>query len=227
MAASRKSPSKKTGSKRRATASAPKSARAKARPAAKAKSASRSAAKPATKAKSAARAASATKRATKSAAKPKRQAAPRPAAAPLYRTLTPFLSIGGAEEALDFYKKAFGAQERARMPGPDGKIMHAEITIGDSVLMLSDAIRQPPSQSTLHLYVDDCDAVYERALQAGATEKMPMQDMFWGDRYGMVTDPFGNDWSIATHKEDVAPEEMARRMEAATPPSLPPSDLSS
>ena len=140
-----------------------------------------------------------------------------------YGTVTPFLNINGASDAIDFYKKAFGATERFRVPGPDGKLMHAEIAIGDSVVMLSDAMRRPATQAALHLYVKDCDALFEQALAAGATVTMPLMDMFWGDRYGQLSDPFGNLWSIATHKEDVSPEEMQKRMaEMPPPPDSPP-----
>jgi PhnB protein len=138
------------------------------------------------------------------------------AATPAYHTVTPFLTIKGADRAIDFYKQAFGAQERARMPGPDGSIMHAELVIGDSTIMLSDAVLSPETRSSMHVYVDDCDTMFERAVAAGGTVRMPMQDMFWGDRYGQVEDPFGNIWSIATHKEDIAPEEMARRVAEAS-----------
>lgn len=145
------------------------------------------------------------------------------AAAPQYHTVTPLLNVDGAEGAIAFYKEAFGAKERARMPGPDGKIMHAEIVIGDSVVMISDAMNQPATISSLHVYVPDCDALYSRAVAAGAKAKMALQDMFWGDRFGSVTDPFGNTWSIATHKEDVSRAEMEKRMADLPPPgsSLP------
>jgi PhnB protein len=152
------------------------------------------------------------------AAPPKLQAVPAG-----YGTVTPFLNIVGANDAIDFFKKAFGAVERFRMPGPDGKLMHAEIAIGTSVVMVSDAMRRPATQAALHLYVKDCDALFEQALAAGATVTMPLMDMFWGDRYGQLSDPFGNLWSIATHKEDVSPEEMQKRMaELPPPPDMPP-----
>jgi PhnB protein len=158
-------------------------------------------------------------------ARPVAKVAKRPAAEPSYRTITPMLNIAGAEDAIAFFKQAFGATERMRMPGPDGKLMHAEILIGDSVLMVSDVMNQPATSSSLHVYVPDCDAVYTQAVAAGANPKMPLQDMFWGDRYGSVTDPFGNTWSIATHKEDVSPEELEKRM-AALPPMGTPSTAS-
>jgi PhnB protein len=130
-----------------------------------------------------------------------------------YSTVTPFLNVKGAAEAIEFYKKAFGAEEQGgRAPGPNGTIMHAEIKIGNSFIMLSDAAMNPPTQSTLHLYVDDADALWKRATEAGAEIATPIADQFWGDRYGAVSDKWGNRWGIATHKEDVPPAEMAKRM---------------
>jgi PhnB protein len=131
-----------------------------------------------------------------------------------FRTITPFLNVKDCDQFLSFLKQAFGAEERNRAAGPDGKIMHAEVQIGDSRMMLSDAMQQPPTQSSIWLYVPDCDAWWKRALAAGAQVKMPMADMFWGDRWGAVTDKWGNTWSLATHKEDVSPEEMDKRMKA-------------
>ncbi|HSE91747.1 MAG TPA: VOC family protein [Methylomirabilota bacterium] len=138
-----------------------------------------------------------------------------------YHTVTPYLTIRGAADAIEFYKRAFGAQETERMPGPDGKgIMHAEIRIGDSVVMLADEMpsmgcRAPQTlggtTSYLFLYVTDVDAAFKRAVDAGAKATMPPTDMFWGDRFGKLTDPFGHEWGLATHKEDVPPEEMKRR----------------
>jgi PhnB protein len=145
---------------------------------------------------------------------------------PRYHTVTPFLNVKGAEDAIAFYKLAFGAEERMRMPNSDGSIMHAELVIGDSTIMLSDAIHSPETRSSIHLSVPDCDALYERAVSAGGTQKMPLQDMFWGDRYGTLEDPFGNVWAISTHKEDVSPEELARRAAAAEPPPAPPASNS-
>jgi PhnB protein len=161
--------------------------------------------------------------AVRAKAKAKAPAAAKAPAQPSYHTVTPVLNVNGAEGAIAFYKTAFGAKERVRMPGPDGKIMHCELLIGDSVVMVTDAINQPATQSSLHVYVPDCDALYSQALAAGADQKMALQDMFWGDRFGSVTDPFGNTWSIATHKEDVSPEEMSKRMEQMPPPGGPPS----
>lgn len=142
-----------------------------------------------------------------------------------YRSVTPALIVHNAAEAIEFYKRAFGARELARMSAPDGqRIWHAELQIGDSRLMLSDEfpdmgeLRAPKSlggtASSLHLYVEDADAVFQRALDAGATVSQPLMDAFWGDRYGKVTDPFGHQWGIATHREDVSEEEMLRRAQA-------------
>jgi PhnB protein len=137
-----------------------------------------------------------------------------------YPPLVPFLAVDDAAEAIDFYKRAFGAKERMTMPGPDGKIAHAELGVGDAVLMLADqfpqSICKPPKELGgtsvgLFLYVEDVDAFVQRAVDAGATVTMPIDDMFWGDRYGRIADPFGHDWQIATHVEDVPPEEMAER----------------
>jgi PhnB protein len=132
-----------------------------------------------------------------------------------YRTVTPFLNVNGASEALAFYAKAFGAEERVRMPTPDGKIMHSETKIGDSVVMVSDAMMNPPTTSSIHLYVTDADAWWSRATAAGAEVVMPIADQFWGDRYGVLKDKWGNRWSIAQHKEDLSPEEMKKRGEEA------------
>lgn len=142
-----------------------------------------------------------------------------------HHTLTPHLIIHNASEALDFYKKAFGAEELMRMPGPDGKsIMHAEIKIGDSIVYIAEEYKDmgclspsslKGSPVTLHLYVEDVDKAFQMAVDAGATPSMPVQDMFWGDRYGKLTDPFGHHWSIATHVEDVTPEQCAERAAAA------------
>lgn len=132
-----------------------------------------------------------------------------------YGTVTPFLTVKGAAKIIDFLKQAFGAEEIMRMPGPGGVVMHAEVNIGNSRLMLSEAMQNPPSQSSFYLYVNDADAMYKRALAAGATSQIEPRDEFYGDRAAMVKDPFGNVWSVATHKEDVSPEEMAKRMAAA------------
>ena len=140
-----------------------------------------------------------------------------------YYSLTPYLVIKGAAAALEFYKKAFGAEEIVRMPGPGGRIMHAEVKIGNSMLMLSDenpekGFLSPSSRggstSSVMLYTDDVDATFKKALAAGARQDSAPEDMFWGDRMGNLTDPFGHCWAVATHKEDVSPEEMQKRMAA-------------
>ena len=141
-----------------------------------------------------------------------------------YRSVTPYLVFEDAATAINFYKTAFGAEERMRMEAPGGKIGHAEIEIGDSLVMLSDAFPQsaarPPSElggttAGVFLYVEDVDDVTQRAVDAGATVTMEVADQFWGDRFGTVTDPFGHSWSIATHVEDVPPEEIAKRAKEA------------
>jgi PhnB protein len=141
-----------------------------------------------------------------------------------YHSLTLYLAVDDAAKAIEFYQRAFGATERVRMPAPDGRIGHAELEIGDSVLMLADPSPQsqakPPKElggttAGIFVYVEDVDAVVQDALDAGATLTMPVDDMFWGDRFGSVTDPFGHSWQIATHIEDVSPEEMEERMKAA------------
>ena len=137
-----------------------------------------------------------------------------------YHSLTPYLAVDNAAEAIEFYKVVFGARERIRMPAPDGRLAHAEIEIGDSVLMLADTFEHSSYQAPKELggttagvllYVDDVDAVVQQAVDAGATLTMPVEDMFWGDRYGTIKDPFGHAWQVATHKEDLSPEEMAER----------------
>jgi uncharacterized glyoxalase superfamily protein PhnB len=137
--------------------------------------------------------------------------------------VTPHLVCAGAAEAIEFYKKAFGALDEGRLPGPDGKLMHAMIRIGGSAVMLVDEMPQwgslgpkslKGSPVTIHLYVEDVDAVVKRAVGAGAKVTMPVEDMFWGDRYGKLEDPFGHHWSVATHKRDVSDAEMKKAMEA-------------
>jgi PhnB protein len=140
-----------------------------------------------------------------------------------YHTVTPALVVRDAATAIEFYKNAFGAQEQVRMMGPDGaRVMHAELKIGDSIIFLCDefpdmACRSPESlggmTAMLHLYVPDVDAAFQRAINAGAQVKMPVADMFWGDRYGKVLDPFGHEWGLATRQEEVPPEEMRKRAE--------------
>lgn len=132
-----------------------------------------------------------------------------------YHTMTPCLVAEGASKLIDFLKKAFEAEEIFCMARPDGGIMHAEIKIGDSMVMLGDATEQwKPITGAIYLYVNDADAVYKRALQAGATSIMEPVDQFYGDRHGGVKDPAGNIWWIATHKEDVPPDELKKRAEA-------------
>jgi PhnB protein len=140
-----------------------------------------------------------------------------------YHTITPNLVIRDAAKAIDFYKKAFGAEEKMRMPAPDGKIMHAELKIGDSVVMLGEEMqgtgpRSPKGGSgspvSFYVYVEKVDAAWKRALDAGATVQMPLQDMFWGDRTGQLEDPFGHRWSLAQHIKDMTPEEIKKGQEA-------------
>jgi PhnB protein len=132
-----------------------------------------------------------------------------------YHSVTPYLVIGGAAKLIDFLKEAFGAQEILRMPGPEGRIMHAEVKIGDSRIMMGEAQGQwQPMPSMLYLYVEDCDAIYKRAMAAGATSVSEPADMFYGDRHGAVKDPSGNIWYISTHTEDVSAEEMEKRSKA-------------
>lgn len=138
-----------------------------------------------------------------------------------YHSVTPYLICKGAAKAIDWYVKALGAEETVRMPGPGGTVVHAEIRIGDSIVMLADehpemGHRSPASLGGtpvgIALYVKDCDAIFDRAVKAGAKAQRPMQDQFYGDRSGTVVDPFGHQWTIATHIEDVSPEEMEKRM---------------
>jgi PhnB protein len=139
------------------------------------------------------------------------------------RTVTPNLVFNEASRAIEFYKKVFGAIELARMPGPNNKVMHAAIRIGDSTIFVTDTVTNKVAATStettfvpayLHLYVDDVDATFKLAVENGAKVDMPLDNMFWGDRYGKITDPFGHQWSLATHKEDVAPDEMERRAQA-------------
>jgi PhnB protein len=141
-----------------------------------------------------------------------------------YHTVTPYLAVDDAADAIEYYRKAFGAKERVRMDAPGGKIGHAELEIGDSLVMLSDPFPQATTRSpkelggtsaSIFMYVEDVDAVVKQAVDAGATITMEIADQFWGDRFGSVTDPFGHLWSIATHVEDVPPDEMAERAKAA------------
>ncbi len=139
-----------------------------------------------------------------------------------YRSITPYLIVKEAAAAIEFYKRAFGATERFRMAGPNGTVGHAELTIGDSIIMLADEFpdmgaRSPLSYggtpTSLYLYVDDVDAVYKRALDAGAKADRPVADQFYGDRTGCIKDPSGHLWALATHKEDLTPEQIHQRHE--------------
>src|SRR5262247_3031657 len=141
-----------------------------------------------------------------------------------YSSVTPYLALKQAADAIEFYRRAFGAKERMRLMAPNGKVAHAELTIGDSVVMLADEhpemnFRSPESFNgtsiTLHLYVKDVDASFRKATEAGAKPLRQVEDQFYGDRTGAVRDPFGHVWHLATHKEDLSSEEIARRAEAA------------
>jgi PhnB protein len=141
-----------------------------------------------------------------------------------YHTATPYLVVNDANGAIDFYKKAFGAKEIMRMQGPGGKIGHAELKIGDSVVMLSDEMpggrgKSPKSlggsTASVFLYLENVDSVFKQAVAAGAKTEMELQNQFWGDRFGQLSDPFGHLWGLATHVEDVAPEEMEKRAREA------------
>lgn len=153
----------------------------------------------------------------------KKPAARKVAAIPRgYHTLTPYLTCRGAANAIDFYKRALGAKEKMRMASPDGSIMHAELSIGDSVVMIGDENPQRGATSPetvggtvggIFIYTANVDQAYAKAIAAGAKPEMPPSDMFWGDRYCQFADPFGHKWSMATHIEDVSPKEMAKRGE--------------
>jgi len=141
-----------------------------------------------------------------------------------YHTVTPYLIISGAAAAIDYYRRAFGATELVRMPDAQGRIAHAELRIGDSIIMLADeqhemGYRGPATLGgttvSIVLYVEDVDAVFERAIKAGGKSRQPVADQFYGDRMGTLTDPFGHVWTVGTHTEDVSPEEMKKRMAAA------------
>lgn len=140
-----------------------------------------------------------------------------------YHSLTPAIIVRDAAGAIEFYQRAFGAEVVERMEGPDGKIMHAELRFGDSVLMMGEeneewGMRSPlslgGSASSLHMYVPDADAAVARAIKAGAKERYPMEDAFWGDRYGKVTDPYGHEWGIATRVKNLTPAEMKKAADA-------------
>ena len=141
-----------------------------------------------------------------------------------YHTLTPYMTVRNAARAIEFYKQAFGAEERGVMKDPSGKVMHAELKIGDSVVMLADEFPEFGSLSPqsiggsplgLHIYTENVDAAFDRAVKAGAQVEMPVSDQFWGDRYGKLKDPFGHKWSIATHVKDMSADEMKRSMDDA------------
>lgn len=142
-----------------------------------------------------------------------------------HHTITPHIVVNDTRKAVDFYQRAFGAEVRGIAEGPDGHVMHAEIKIGDSILMLNDEfpsynVLSPTSTNadtcvSLHLYVEDADKVFAQAKAAGAVETMPLADQFWGDRYGKLRDPFGHSWSIATHIKDLSHEEMKAAMDEA------------
>jgi len=144
-------------------------------------------------------------------------------------TITPHLCVKGAAEAIEFYKKAFNAEEVCRVPAPDGSVLiHSAVKIGDSLVFIYDEVPKmgalgPKSIGgtavRLHLYVENVDSLFDQAVKAGAKSEMPPMDQPWGDRYGVLTDPFGHSWGVATHKEDVSPEELSRRFEAACPAS--------
>jgi len=140
-----------------------------------------------------------------------------------YGSVTPYLIIQGAADAIEFYKKVFGATERLRLPRPDGQVAHAEIEIGDSAIMLADECPERGAKSpqtiggtpvSLHVYVENADEVFAAALASGAQSIRPVEDQFYGDRSGMFLDPFGHSWNVATHVEDVSPEELQSRMAA-------------
>jgi PhnB protein len=142
-----------------------------------------------------------------------------------YPRVIPYLSVEGASAAIDFYSNVFGAKERMRMAGPDGKVGHAELEIGDALVMLADVFPDMGGQSpkalggtpvAVMVYVEDVDAVFARALKAGATEERKVENQFYGDRAGQFADPFGHKWFVATHVEDVPPDEMEKRAAAAT-----------
>ncbi len=145
-----------------------------------------------------------------------------------YQSVTPYLIVSGAAKALDYYKQAFGAKERMRVPMPEGRIAHAEIEIGDSVVMLADEFPQMGAKSPttiggtpvgICLYVKDVDSIFKQAIAAGGREEKPLQNQFYGDRSGTLVDPFGHKWTVATHIEDVSSEELSRRMAAMKPPT--------
>lgn len=155
----------------------------------------------------------------KSVKKTSKKVSPIPKA---FHAVTPGLAIRDAAQAIEFYKRAFGAKEKGRMPGPDGKVMHADVMIGDSHIMVGEenvSMGNPSPLSlngspiSLYVYVKDADKVFNQAVKEGATVTMPVMDQFWGDRAGMVTDPYGHKWWLATHKQDLSPKEMKKAAE--------------
>ena len=145
---------------------------------------------------------------------------------PGFHTLTPHLIVRNAAQAIEFYQKAFGAELLGKMLTPDGKVMHAALKVGDSMLMLNDEFPEmgalSPASSggsgvTIHIYLENVDAAFSRAISAGAEVKMPLMDQFWGDRYGVVADPYGHQWSMATHVRDMSHDEMAEAMKQMPP----------
>lgn len=141
-----------------------------------------------------------------------------------FRTVTPHLVCAGAAKAIDFYQAAFGAVEIDRLAAPDGTLLHAALRIGDSMIMLTDECPQMGARGplalggtpvTVHLFVEDVDAAFQRAVEAGATVRMPVGNMFWGDRYGSVMDPFGHAWSLATHQQDLTMQQIAENLRAS------------
>lgn len=135
-----------------------------------------------------------------------------------YHNVTPVLNLADASAFIGFTKKAFGAKLRTSALGPDGKLIHAEVEVGDSVVMVSDAVRDPVRTGGLFLYTDNVDKAFNKAVKAGAKALMEPQDMFWGDRMARIEDPQGNTWGMATHVEDVSPKELKKRMSKMTPP---------
>ena len=129
-----------------------------------------------------------------------------------YGSVTPSLNVNDAKSLIEFCEKAFGAETRSVMPGPEGKVMHAEIVIGDSLVMLSDAVMEPARPANLFLYVPKVDKTFAKAVKAGAKVLAPVEDAFWGDRWGRIEDPLGNRWSIATRVEDVSKKKLKKRM---------------
>jgi PhnB protein len=173
-----------------------------------------------TKGKSGGKSASQPKRAAEAKSTPTTKTKPMPAG---MHSVTPHIICAGAAEAIEFYKKAFGATEMFRLPGPDGKLMHGSISIGDSAVMLAEENekhgvfgpkRLNGSPVIIHLYVEDADAFVARAAEAGANVTMPVAEMFWGDRYGRLQDPFGHMWSVSTHVRDVTPDELKQAVQS-------------